>query len=248
MTVRHRMNNLWGRPPGLSGWACSPRIVMKTPRWGRPSARGGLSGRPDALSITYGRFSTVRGSSRTRSSRQAGVDAGRRTGVLPYTAMLLCAILAGCGGSLTRNGPIDPALAVFIPPDTVALAGVRMDRLRATPIYRKLAERNRLAPFDQFRMESGFDPSRVLHEILLAGVRMDRLRATPIYRKLAERNRLPRFDQFRAIVSQAQDSRHFTFHYAFTVKNLPAGKKVRVWMPAAQSDARSEEHTSELQS
>src|ERR1035438_8549253 len=27
----------------------------------------------------------------------------------PYAAMLLCAILAGCGGSLTRNGPIDPA-------------------------------------------------------------------------------------------------------------------------------------------
>jgi hypothetical protein len=83
--------------------------------------------------------------------------------------LLLCLILAGCGGSLTRHGPIDPALAVFIPPDTVALAGVRMDRLRATPIYRKLAERNRLPRFDQFRTESGFDPSRDIHEILLAG-------------------------------------------------------------------------------
>jgi len=35
----------------------------------------------------------------------------------------------------------------------------------------------------------------------------------------------------------SQDSRHFTFHYAFTVKNLSAGKKVRVWIPAAHSDA-----------
>ncbi len=35
----------------------------------------------------------------------------------------------------------------------------------------------------------------------------------------------------------AQESRHFTFHYAFTVKNLPDGKMVRVWIPAAQSDA-----------
>lgn len=34
----------------------------------------------------------------------------------------------------------------------------------------------------------------------------------------------------------AQESRQFTFHYAFTVKNLPAGKKVRIWIPAAQSD------------
>jgi transglutaminase-like putative cysteine protease len=38
----------------------------------------------------------------------------------------------------------------------------------------------------------------------------------------------------------AQESRHFTFHYAFTVKNLPAGQKVRIWIPAAQSDAYQE--------
>jgi transglutaminase-like putative cysteine protease len=38
----------------------------------------------------------------------------------------------------------------------------------------------------------------------------------------------------------AQDSRHFTFDYGFTVKNLPAGKRVRIWIPAAQSDANQE--------
>ena len=42
------------------------------------------------------------------------------------------------------------------------------------------------------------------------------------------------------VVAAAQDSRHFTFHYAFTVKNVPAGKKVRIWIPAAQSDAFQE--------
>jgi len=40
-----------------------------------------------------------------------------------------------------------------------------------------------------------------------------------------------------AVSSFAQDSRRFTFHYSFAVKSLPAGKKVRVWIPAAQSDA-----------
>jgi transglutaminase-like putative cysteine protease len=35
----------------------------------------------------------------------------------------------------------------------------------------------------------------------------------------------------------AQDSRHFTFHYGFTVKNIPTGKKIRIWIPAAQLDA-----------
>jgi transglutaminase-like putative cysteine protease len=43
-----------------------------------------------------------------------------------------------------------------------------------------------------------------------------------------------------AVFSVAQDSRHFTFHYGFTVKNLPTGKKVRIWIPAAQSDAYQE--------
>ncbi len=38
----------------------------------------------------------------------------------------------------------------------------------------------------------------------------------------------------------AQNSRHFTFHYAFTVKNLPVGEKVRIWIPAARSDGYQE--------
>lgn len=42
------------------------------------------------------------------------------------------------------------------------------------------------------------------------------------------------------LCSFAQDSRHFTFHYAFTVKNLPARKRVRIWIPAAQPDAYQE--------
>lgn len=39
------------------------------------------------------------------------------------------------------------------------------------------------------------------------------------------------------ISALAQDSRHFTFHYAFTVKNVPVGERLRIWMPQAQSDA-----------
>jgi transglutaminase-like putative cysteine protease len=38
----------------------------------------------------------------------------------------------------------------------------------------------------------------------------------------------------------SQESRHFTFHYDFTVKNLPSGKKIRIWIPSAQSDAFQE--------
>ncbi len=37
-------------------------------------------------------------------------------------------------------------------------------------------------------------------------------------------------------LASAQTTRHFTFHYGFTVKDVPAGEKVRVWFPAAHSD------------
>jgi hypothetical protein len=67
--------------------------------------------------------------------------------------LLCCAILAGCGGGVARRGPIDPALAAFVPPDTVALAGIRVDRLRGTPLYRKLA---------------GKFPIQDIHDLLLA--------------------------------------------------------------------------------
>jgi len=39
-----------------------------------------------------------------------------------------------------------------------------------------------------------------------------------------------------AVSGWAQESRHFTFHYGFTVKNIPAGERVRVWIPQAHSD------------
>jgi len=35
----------------------------------------------------------------------------------------------------------------------------------------------------------------------------------------------------------AQKERHFSFHYAFTVKNVSPGERVRVWIPLAHSDA-----------
>lgn len=35
----------------------------------------------------------------------------------------------------------------------------------------------------------------------------------------------------------AQKERHFNFHYTFTVKNVPPGERVRVWIPLAHADA-----------
>lgn len=81
--------------------------------------------------------------------------------------LLLCVTLAACRG-LVPHGPIDSGLAAFVPPDAQALAGVRIDRIRATPLYRKIAARNRLPAFPEFRAESGIDPDRDLQDVLLA--------------------------------------------------------------------------------
>ena len=35
--------------------------------------------------------------------------------------------------------------------------------------------------------------------------------------------------------AETPKQRHFTFHYSFTVKNVPAGQPVRVWIPMAHS-------------
>ena len=37
-------------------------------------------------------------------------------------------------------------------------------------------------------------------------------------------------------IAAAQGNRHFTFHYAFTVKDVPSGLRIKVWFPAAQSN------------
>jgi len=38
----------------------------------------------------------------------------------------------------------------------------------------------------------------------------------------------------------AQSTRHFIFHYAFTVKDVPAGERLRVWFPEAHTDSYQE--------
>jgi len=80
---------------------------------------------------------------------------------------LLCLLPIGCG-VLARHGPVDPSLADFVLPDTIAMAGARLDQLRATPLYRKLEERGRLPRFDRFRTEFGFDPGKDMRQLLLA--------------------------------------------------------------------------------
>jgi len=40
--------------------------------------------------------------------------------------------------------------------------------------------------------------------------------------------------------SAAQEARHFTFHYTFTVRNISKGQPVRIWIPQAHTDSFQE--------
>src|SRR5215467_1348087 len=61
---------------------------------------------------------------------------------------------------------------------------------------------------------------------------------------LTRRGRMPRKFLYGVFVlcltgsaAWAQSVRNYTFHYAFTVRNVPEGSKVRIWIPQAQTDA-----------
>jgi hypothetical protein len=86
---------------------------------------------------------------------------------------LFCALiltLAGFTGCVkTLPGPkIDPALASLIPPDTILLAGARLDKLQETPIYQKNLANRPVPLIDDFPKQIGLDVRRKdLWELLL---------------------------------------------------------------------------------
>jgi hypothetical protein len=83
-------------------------------------------------------------------------------------AAIACLALGGCRMVSPPQGPVDPGLAEFLPPATVALVGVQMDRLRQAPLYQKLAQQGSLPMLDGFRTDTGIDPDRDVRQLLLA--------------------------------------------------------------------------------
>ena len=84
----------------------------------------------------------------------------------PLFCLLLLA-LAGC--VKTPPGPkIDPALASLIPPDTILLAGARLDKLQETATFKKNLANRPVPLFDDFSKQIGLQVRREdLWELLL---------------------------------------------------------------------------------
>lgn len=82
--------------------------------------------------------------------------------------LLLCALLASCSRSPATGVSVDSALESLVPPDTKLLAGLRLDKLRATPLYKKLNEQFDLdRRLDLFSQRTGLDPRRDIWQVLL---------------------------------------------------------------------------------
>ncbi len=80
---------------------------------------------------------------------------------------VLCIALAGCRKPLSPSVPIDPALALLVPSDTLFLAGVRLEPIRKTPLYKRYATPENMPPqLEQFIKETGLDPRKDLWEFL----------------------------------------------------------------------------------
>ena len=81
---------------------------------------------------------------------------------MPKILLCLAAALSLAGCRSQRG------LLSYVPADTVALAGIRVDSLKSSPSYRKL-EALGLLRFDDIASSTGVDPRRDVSELLLAG-------------------------------------------------------------------------------
>lgn len=83
--------------------------------------------------------------------------------LLPPAAALL---LASCSKPSVPGAKIDPALAGLIPADTVMLAGVHVDALQKTPVYKKYLADRSFPLFDDFMLQTGLKRREDLWELL----------------------------------------------------------------------------------
>lgn len=63
---------------------------------------------------------------------------------------------------------VDAALAPLIPSNVVALAGLRLDKLRDTPFYRRYVEGKKISMLEEIQAQTGLDPRKDIWEIVLA--------------------------------------------------------------------------------
>jgi hypothetical protein len=88
--------------------------------------------------------------------------------LLLFAALLLLftALLTGCSHPAPPGPKIDPALYGMIPPDTVLLAGARLEAIEKTPVYKKDLANRDFPAVNRFGETMKIDPRKDLWELL----------------------------------------------------------------------------------
>ena len=89
--------------------------------------------------------------------------------------LLVCVVLAACRPKPSATVVIDPALIPLISSDTIFLAGVRMEPIKSTELYKRYVVNQKLPLLDDFTRKTGLDPRKDLWEFLAAGNGIDTL-------------------------------------------------------------------------
>jgi hypothetical protein len=78
------------------------------------------------------------------------------------------ALLAACRPQKSSTIVPDAALMPLVPADTKVLAGIRVEEVKKTPVYRELLAAEKLPQIEEFARETGIDPRKDIWEIVLA--------------------------------------------------------------------------------
>lgn len=93
-------------------------------------------------------------------------------------AVSACAVFlftAACRRSPSTGVFVDPAFGPLVNSDVKIMAGVRMEKIRATPLYQKLESQFPLSMLDEFSKQTGLNPRRDIWEILFTSNGKDSL-------------------------------------------------------------------------
>ena len=78
------------------------------------------------------------------------------------------ACLSGCSKREPAHARVDAAIAPLLPGDTVALACLRLDRLKDTPFYKTYVAGARIKALDEFALKTGLDPRESVWELVFS--------------------------------------------------------------------------------
>lgn len=85
-----------------------------------------------------------------------------------FLALIPPILLISCGKPSQTAGPLNAEVASFLPEDSVLVAGIQLEQLRAVPLYQQYVERNFSDRLNEFARQTGFDPRKDVRELLVA--------------------------------------------------------------------------------